>query len=58
MKRLEQRLEIFFMGLPEPTKAIYRSDEESLYIGINKNLIPTFIDQIENQDFKIIKAPA
>lgn len=58
MNELQKRLEVFFIYLPEKTKAIYRSDEECLYIGINVIYIQSFIDLIEKSDYKIMKAPA
>ncbi len=58
MEGLQKRLEIFFLSLPEETKFIYRSDENCLYIGINKNLIQTCIDLIESKLSKTTKTPA
>ena len=57
MHEFQKRLEIFFINLPPKTRAVYRSDEEGLYIGINQNFIPNLIDQIEQHDFKIMKSP-
>lgn len=58
MNELQKRLEIFFMCLPPKTKAIYRSEVDCLYIGINRLYTQSLIDLIEDRDYRIMKAPA